>query len=146
MSSKSVFGTTPDGSCDGSEGYTCGVLYGNCCGKDNKCGGSPLEFGVGWYVVLAIVPIEQADGWLSVNLILGYATPLAQISLQMELVVARRDTSARGPGLAIAAQARDIVVPTTAQPAVNRPSEFAFRQPPLNLSGIRRLEVRMPPP
>jgi hypothetical protein len=58
----STFGTTPDGSCGGSEGYTCGVLYGNCCSKDNKCGGSLLECGVGWYVVLPILPLRYADG------------------------------------------------------------------------------------
>ncbi|KAF1839655.1 hypothetical protein BDW02DRAFT_475743, partial [Decorospora gaudefroyi] len=42
-----TWGTTPDGSCGGSEGYTCGVLRGYCCGKDNKCGGTPLECGTG---------------------------------------------------------------------------------------------------
>ena len=49
-----TFGTTPDGSCGGSQGYTCGVLYGNCCGKDNKCGSTMSECGVGWYVLLQI--------------------------------------------------------------------------------------------
>jgi hypothetical protein len=40
-----TFGTTPDSSCGGGEGYTCGVTYGNCCGKDNKRGGSKTECG-----------------------------------------------------------------------------------------------------
>lgn len=48
----SPFGTTPDGSCGGSEGYTGGVIFGNCCNKDNKCGLTPLDCGTGWYVCL----------------------------------------------------------------------------------------------
>jgi hypothetical protein len=49
-----TFGTTPDGTCGGSEGYTCGVIYGNCCGKNNRCGGTLMECGTGWYVAIAI--------------------------------------------------------------------------------------------
>jgi hypothetical protein len=147
-----TFGTTPDGSCGGSEGYTCGVIYGNCCGKDNKCGGSKTECGTGWYVVLAIVPLRYADGLRSVNPILENATPLARLlhptSLQMEVVVVRRDTSARIPRPGIAAHIKDIAaqLKTTAQPDVNQPLESALRLNSLSLFGTQRLEVRMPPP
>ncbi|USP81873.1 hypothetical protein yc1106_09147 [Curvularia clavata] len=42
-----TFGTTPDGTCGGPNGYTCGVIHGNCCSKDNKCGGTIVECGTG---------------------------------------------------------------------------------------------------
>ena len=32
------FGTTPDGTCSGRKGYTCDVVFGSCCSKDNVCG------------------------------------------------------------------------------------------------------------
>jgi len=31
-------GTTPDGSCGGAKGYTCGVLWGSCCNAKSACG------------------------------------------------------------------------------------------------------------
>ncbi|PVH95053.1 carbohydrate-binding module family 18 protein, partial [Periconia macrospinosa] len=30
-------GNTPDGTCGGTNGYTCDVVFGNCCSKDGKC-------------------------------------------------------------------------------------------------------------
>jgi hypothetical protein len=45
-----VFGTSPDGSCGGTDEYTCGVIVGSCCNKDNKCGSYPTDCGTGWYV------------------------------------------------------------------------------------------------
>jgi hypothetical protein len=64
----------------------------------------------------------------------------------MEVVVVRRDTSARIPRLGIAAHTRDIAarLKTTAQPAVNQPLESALQLNSLSLFRTRRLEVRMP--
>ncbi|KAF1842320.1 carbohydrate-binding module family 18 protein [Cucurbitaria berberidis CBS 394.84] len=40
-------GTTPDGSCGGTNKYTCNVLYGNCCNKNGQCGSLPVDCGAG---------------------------------------------------------------------------------------------------
>ncbi|KAK1989604.1 hypothetical protein LX36DRAFT_648975 [Colletotrichum falcatum] len=40
-------GNTPDGTCGGATGYTCNVVFGNCCNKDGICGSSPSGCGVG---------------------------------------------------------------------------------------------------
>ncbi|XWX00255.1 hypothetical protein V2A60_008275 [Cordyceps javanica] len=41
-------GTTPDGTCGGLQGYTCGVFSGNCCNKYGKCGSLPEDCEEGW--------------------------------------------------------------------------------------------------
>jgi hypothetical protein len=42
------FGTTPDGTCGGSAGYICDVVFGSCCSKDNVCGSHVQDCGAGW--------------------------------------------------------------------------------------------------
>ncbi|OHF02988.1 hypothetical protein CORC01_01746 [Colletotrichum orchidophilum] len=41
-------GNTPDGTCGGSGGYTCDVLFGNCCGAHGVCGSDEGACGQGW--------------------------------------------------------------------------------------------------
>lgn len=43
-----TFGNTTDGSCGGENAYTCGVVHGNCCNKDGRCGSLPSDCGLGW--------------------------------------------------------------------------------------------------
>lgn len=43
-----VVGTSKDGTCGGETGYTCGILYGNCCNKNGLCGSLPTDCGDGW--------------------------------------------------------------------------------------------------
>lgn len=38
---------TPDGTCGGENGYTCDVLFGNCCSADGVCGGEDEHCGEG---------------------------------------------------------------------------------------------------
>ncbi|KAF6824053.1 hypothetical protein CPLU01_11049 [Colletotrichum plurivorum] len=40
-------GDTPDGSCGAANGYTCNVLWGNCCNKNGVCGSLPSDCGDG---------------------------------------------------------------------------------------------------
>ncbi|KND95300.1 hypothetical protein TOPH_00685 [Tolypocladium ophioglossoides CBS 100239] len=41
-------GTTPDGTCGGANGYTCDVVFGNCCSKNGTCGALVEHCGSGW--------------------------------------------------------------------------------------------------
>ncbi|KAL1910215.1 hypothetical protein Sste5344_003829 [Sporothrix stenoceras] len=36
-------GNTTDGTCGGTNKFTCNVVYGNCCNKDNICGSNPSD-------------------------------------------------------------------------------------------------------
>ncbi|KAL0934897.1 uncharacterized protein CTRU02_209488 [Colletotrichum truncatum] len=40
-------GNTPDGTCGGESGYTCNVVWGNCCGAAGRCGSSAEFCGAG---------------------------------------------------------------------------------------------------
>ncbi|KAK2039765.1 hypothetical protein LZ31DRAFT_558462 [Colletotrichum somersetense] len=40
-------GNTPDGTCGGSGGYTCDVLFGNCCSANGVCGSDEKACGQG---------------------------------------------------------------------------------------------------
>ncbi|KAM6513793.1 hypothetical protein FALCPG4_015006 [Fusarium falciforme] len=42
-----LVGNTTDGSCGGPKGYTCDVVYGNCCNKHGICGSLPGDCGEG---------------------------------------------------------------------------------------------------
>lgn len=52
----SPFGTSPDGTCRGTQGYTCGVIVGVCCNVFGKCGSFPTECGTGWYFLAPLNP------------------------------------------------------------------------------------------
>ena len=41
-------GNSTDGTCGGTNKFTCNIVYGRCCNKDNKCGSLPSDCGVGW--------------------------------------------------------------------------------------------------
>jgi hypothetical protein len=41
-------GNTTDGTCGGTNSYTCNVVYGNCCNKNGMCGSLPSDCGAGW--------------------------------------------------------------------------------------------------
>jgi len=36
-------GDTPDGTCGGVDGYTCSVIFGNCCNASGQCGSDPAD-------------------------------------------------------------------------------------------------------
>ncbi|KAH6983654.1 hypothetical protein BKA56DRAFT_439171, partial [Ilyonectria sp. MPI-CAGE-AT-0026] len=40
-----LVGNTTDGTCGGRKGYTCDVVYGNCCNKNGYCGSLPADCG-----------------------------------------------------------------------------------------------------
>ncbi|KAF2271267.1 uncharacterized protein EI97DRAFT_497345 [Westerdykella ornata] len=40
-------GDTPDGTCGGTKGYVCNVVYGKCCNRDGFCGVLPSDCGSG---------------------------------------------------------------------------------------------------
>jgi hypothetical protein len=68
-----IFGTTPDGSCGGSNAYTCGVVYGNCCSKENQCGSTLSQCGKGWWDSLFLARALRANVPFPVNPSLGPA-------------------------------------------------------------------------
>lgn len=41
-------GNSTDGTCGGTSSFTCGLLFGQCCNKDGKCGSLPSDCGTGW--------------------------------------------------------------------------------------------------
>lgn len=41
-------GNTTDGTCGGTNFFTCNVVYGNCCNKNGMCGTLPSDCGAGW--------------------------------------------------------------------------------------------------
>lgn len=41
-------GNTTDGTCGDENRYSCNVIYGRCCNKDNVCGSLDSDCGVGW--------------------------------------------------------------------------------------------------
>jgi hypothetical protein len=41
-------GNTTDGTCGGTNSYTCNVVFGNCCNKNGMCGSLPSDCGAGW--------------------------------------------------------------------------------------------------
>ncbi len=41
-------GNSTDGICGGTNKFTCNIVYGRCCNKDNKCGSLLSDCGVGW--------------------------------------------------------------------------------------------------
>lgn len=42
----SLDGDTPDGTCGGVDGYTCSVIFGNCCNANGQCGSDPADCAV----------------------------------------------------------------------------------------------------
>ncbi|KAN0116990.1 carbohydrate-binding module family 18 [Hyaloscypha variabilis] len=40
-------GNTTDGTCGGTNSFTCNVVYGNCCNKNGMCGSLPSDCGAG---------------------------------------------------------------------------------------------------
>lgn len=43
-----IGGNSTDGTCGGPNKFTCNVVYGYCCNKDNMCGSSASDCGEGW--------------------------------------------------------------------------------------------------